>query len=291
MLQFDSHKSRSRALRAMLRRRHLHHILAYSGASGGAVTDNDTAAVVDPSFIPVNSHFIFTEQYRILSVIGLGANLSKVRLSSPTLDQFGQPNVLPLNHALNPPSPLNIADWRRVPFPLPENEEIKFLLSTSAAEQDTGFLIIAPPDWTQDVQPPASVSGFRPCRILVRTSQSITLVANSWVSGNLLTFDQKPRGGWYRVNGAWAAGTNLQAFRLNFPRYVPVNGRKLFPGAIGMASDNDFHWPRIEQEWGTWGRFHTFEPPSVDVFGSAAGAQTIRLYLDISYDGDAPYTQ
>jgi len=271
----------------------MHHILANNVTGAAATTDLDTPAIADPSFTSRNGHWIFTEPYRLLAAGGFGATLSKFRLSSPTLDQMGQPNVLPLNHALNPPSPMNIMDCRNIPFPLPNDEEIRVLLSMNAIEQDSAFMLVAPPEWTQQIPAPGQIAGVNPYRILVRTSQSITLVAQNWSADSALTFDQLPRGGWYLVVGAWAAGTNVQAFRLNFPRYELVRGRKLFPGAIAMASDNDFHYPRFEQDAGVWGKFHTFEPPFVSAFGSAAGAQTVRVYLDIIFAGagprDAPY--
>lgn len=277
----------------------MHHVLMNTASNAAGGTDLDTAAIGDdPSFTIRGSvnHWIFTEPYIVIAAYALGASLTKMRISSPTLDAFGQPNMTPLNRSLLPPSPLNemwLFEW---PMPLPLDEEVKVLLSNNlgaASEQETTALFITPPGWNNQWpgkgQFPVGGQLLNPNQtgfnFLARTSQSVTLVANDWSSDVNLSFDQLPRGGWYGVVGAECVVTNGQVFRLNFPRFQLVNGRKFFPGAICKNAFSDVHPLQIERRLGIWGVFHTFEPCKIAIFGSAAGAQTATMWLHLVYLG------
>ena len=78
---------------------------------------------------------------------------------------------------------------------------------------------------------------------------------------------------------------NSALFRFNFPRARAYNGRKMRPGwlvqdVIGDLPENRMH---IDPYYlGEWGRFHTFEPPQVEIYGIAASASVgfeFRLWL------------
>jgi hypothetical protein len=277
----------------------MYHVLMNTGSNAAGGTDLDTAAITDdPSFTIRGSpnHWIFTEPYVIVAAWTFGASLTKMRLSSPTLDAFGQPNLMPVNRSLNPQTPLNEIDLRQFCFPLPIDEEIKILLSNNlgaASEQETTAIAITPPNWS-DAFPgkgtcPTGANLLDPRQpgfnLLARTSQSVTLIANDWSTEVNLTFDQLPRGGWYGVIGGDCVGTNAQMWRLNFPRFQLINGRKFFPAGPAKAAAGDVHPLQIDRHLGILGVFHTFEPPKLAIFGSAAGAQTITMWLHIVYLG------
>ncbi len=277
----------------------MHHLLINTASNTNGAVDADTAAITDdPSFTIRGSpnHWIFTERWTLIAAATFGASLTRMRISSPTLDTFGQPQLVPLNRSLNPQTPFNEIDLRWRPFPLPLDEEVKVLLSNNlgaASEQETTALFIAPPDWTfsesQTNQEASSIwsgqlatPGFN---LMVRTSQSVTLVANDWSLDTNLSFDQLPRGGWYGVLGAECEVTNGQVFALLFPRLSVSQGRRLYPGGICKGAFNDVHPLQLNQRLGKWGVFHTFEPPKLRIVGSGAGAQTAVLWLWLQWLG------
>ena len=262
----------------------MHHILAYSASLGAAASEADTAAATDPSFSIRNNHYIFSEPYELIAAMGGGANLTDARLSSPGIDAIAPARIFPSAVGITPPAVTTLMDLRNYPMALPQNEEIKALLSNSAgvAEQDSLYLLIAPPSWNMNLP-----RGIR--RQLIKVTASITLTLGSWSADAALAFaDASPRGGWYTVVGCWGFGTNLAAYRINFVRQPIVQGRKLFPGGFALSGFSGFQAQYLSDNLGPWGQFHTFEPPLVAGFGMVAGAQTCTFLLDVIYTGDTP---
>lgn len=261
----------------------MHHILAYSASNPLGGVEIDTAAITDPSITTRNNHFILTEAYQLIGAAGVGPFLTDARLSSPTIDAIAPARIYPAVASTVAQATQPMMDLRDYPMVLPQNEEIKALLSnnSAAADQDSLFLLIAPQTWNRNLP-----RGVR--RQLIKTSQSVTGVLYGWSADTGLTFtDASPRGGWYYLVGAWAFGTSLLAFRFNFPRMPLIHGRKLFPGGIALASYSGLQVPKLCDEIGVWGYFHTFEPPLLAGFSTVAGAQTIQVLLDVVYVGES----
>jgi hypothetical protein len=275
------------------------HVLMNTASNAAGGTDVDTGTITDdPSFTFRGSpnHWIFTEPYVVIAGWSFGVSLTKWRVSSPTLDAFGQPNFVPVNRSLTPQTPLNEVDFRQWPFPLPLDEEIKILLSNNlgaASEQETTAIAISPPGWTDGwpgrTQFPVGTNLLDPRQtgfnFYARTSQSVTGIANDWATEVNLSFDQLPRGGWYGVVGVEAQGTNVQMVRLNFPRFQLINGRKFFPAYPARAGFGDVHPFQLGDRLGVSGVFHTFEPPKISTFATTAGAQTVVAWLHLVYLG------
>ena len=104
----------------------------------------------------------------------------------------------------------------------------------------------------------------------------------------MLSFSQSLRGGVYSVIGGFVQGTNSAAWRLIFPRNKMYRGRRLRPGgliqnAIGDVLPNCIH--PLAAAWGEKGRFHTFELPTIEVFGTAAASTTYQAFLILKYLG------
>jgi hypothetical protein len=81
---------------------------------------------------------------------------------------------------------------------------------------------------------------------------------------------------------------NSHAFLLNFPRQPQVNGRKLFPGWVCNNAIGNIPYPQNRQWLGHWGTFHNFEPPTLSIWSTAAGAGTEEVRLDLVFHGDSP---
>lgn len=106
-----------------------------------------------------------------------------------------------------------------------------------------------------------------------RATASITLVAGSWVNGNI-TFDQVLPPGQYQIVGMRARGTNLLAARLNFVGYPWRPG--VF--AVNAFSDNDHSLMR-NGGLGVWGQFNNQVQPTVECLGDTDSAQVFIFDL------------
>jgi hypothetical protein len=278
-----SRKRSRRALIGMADRRELYHTIGWTYADGaGGATLADAPAITDAAFTIVNNHLIFTEQYNVLAAYGIGANLTAAELSSPSLNAYGLHHFLSLNAHATPTASHVLDDYRSWPMPIPQVEEIACKQSNNAgaATQTTLLANIATPNWSRQLP-----SGMM--RMTMQATASVVLGAFAWGADIALTFEQKPKGGWWTIVGCRPYGTNLIAARFNFIRQPLINGRKFYPGVIEQNTQTlpiyyDSSW------MGPMGTFHTFEPPLVSGIGTAAGAQTITFEMDMIFHGDNP---
>jgi hypothetical protein len=81
---------------------------------------------------------------------------------------------------------------------------------------------------------------------------------------------------------------NSRAFRLFFPRAKEYFGRIMRPGMLVSAAFGNMVYPDIAFTLGEWGRFHTFEPPQIEEYADAAGADNITGFMDVTYLGQSP---
>jgi hypothetical protein len=261
------------------------HLLAYSNVFAGAATLQDATAVADANFSIRNGHYILTEPYNLLAATGLGATLSAMEFNVPSINALGKHNLFPPITSLTVPANPNIDDYTDSPPRLPINEEIAIAQSDTAAETATALLWIGTPDWNRNIPSQQPGQGILMRRIRVLATQSVTKVANAWSADTALTFETTLRGGVYSVVGASCVAAGCQAFRINFPRRPLYSGRKTLPGDLCIQTFGNQIWRKGPNWLGEWGRFHTFEPPFIEVFGSAAGAVTTQLFLDLIYLG------
>lgn len=258
-------------------------VLAYSASLGAAAADSDVAAAVDPNFSIRNNHFILTEPYQLVAAYYNALTATRARLNVPSINGVGRHLIEPVSQSASIVSRQYVQDLRDYPLALPQNEEIAVEGSNAAAgaEQATAILFIAPQGWNRNL--PRGI-----IRINIRATASPTGVANGWSADANLAFIDNLKGGYYSVVGMRVQGTAVIAARLNFRNGAVVNGRKLLPGCPGQQAVGDFPNPIWLGGMGSYGMFHSFEPPSVAVFTSAAGAVTCELRLDVVYHGDRP---
>lgn len=262
------------------------HLAAYNAAAAGVnAVNTDMLAANDGEFSGRNNHLIFTENYRLWGATLLGASVIRGRLQAPTWNAIGEFALFNANRSLQPPSNPQIDLWAPYPVPVPTNEEVQVQVSNNlgaATEIENAFLWLVTDDWSAQLP-----RGRLP--ILIRATFTATPTLNAWSGGQALAFSQSLRGGVYAVVGATVQGTNAAAFRIIFPRYRLYHGRKLRPGFLTQNAVGDVLTNQLDP-WqmllGEWGRFHTFEPPTVEVFGTVAGAITYQVYLWSVYLGE-----
>jgi hypothetical protein len=258
-------------------------MLAYSLATGGAVTATGMTASVDSDISQRNSHYTFTVPFNLLAHAAFGADITRVSASIPTWNAYALQEVYPFCLSVTIPSPPLVHWFDKAPVPIPMMEEYSVLDTASGSETDTYFMWFATPDWTRNV--PRGPTG------LIYSAQftaTITGVAAAWAPLGLITFTQALRGGVWAVIGCECQGTNLLAFRLVFPRYKLYNGIRLRPGFLATNALGDKLEPRVQIDpyWGgEWGRFHTFEQPSLEIYKTAATSTTITGYMHLVYLG------
>jgi len=254
-------------------------------AAAAGATNSDMTAVADPDFSRRNSHYIFTEPYKLLGLALVGASVIRGRYQVPTWNAIGECTIFNANRALQPPANPQIDLYYEQPPDVPLNEEFQVQASNNLAmgtEQENAILWLGTSDWTMNL-PRGRLA------LLVRATVTITPTINVWSGVNDLTLSQSLRGGVYAVCHATMQGTNAAAFRIIFPRFRLYHGRKLRPGgliqnAVGDALNNQFYPPYCS--FGEWGRFHTFELPQIEVLGTTAGAITYQVFLWLVYLGE-----
>lgn len=262
------------------------HLLAYSQATGGAVVDSDMTAATDGEFSQRNNHYIFTEPYRLLAAGVFGASVTRVNIQIPTLNAVGRFNIWPINLSATIPGHPVLA-WYTAAMPdLPQNEELTVKNTSTALETDNVFLWVATRDWSANLPPGKLI-------IPVRFTAAPTIVAAAWSAQAAITFEQSLRGGTYAIVGGTLQGANILAWRINFPKYKLYGGRKLRPGflANNAIGDKPEHRSEINPyHLGEWGRFFTFEQPSIEVFGTAAATPACEGRLWLVFLGEQDQT-
>ena len=94
------------------------------------------------------------------------------------------------------------------------------------------------------------------------------------------------RGGWYSIVGFNSVDPLGLVTRLIFPRARQYDGRVLRPGtlcqnAVGLRPN-----PRFDGRIGVYGKFHSFEPPQIEILANNAGAHTPDMKVDLIYHGE-----
>lgn len=265
------------------------HLLTYRVVAGVNDANVDmTAASTDGEFTARNNHYIFTEKYDLIGAAHMAVSATRARFNVPSLNRIARFQIWPPNRSATPPADPRIYDLRNYPLTLPQDEEIAIEESNNlgaATEETTVHLWVCPSGTFKRTIPQGQA------RLLVRATGALARVAAAWATGGVLTFAENLLGGWYAVVGANCQSANLRAFRIVFPRWNVVAGRKLRPGGLATNAVGDLDYRGMNFLSGQWGVFHSFEPPTLDVWGDAAGADTQELRLDLVYLGAGPRDQ
>lgn len=263
-------------------------------AAGINAVNTDLALAPDTVFSQRNNHLLATEDYAIMGVALVGASLLRGRFQTPRWNAVGEFNIQSVNRALTPPSNPQLDWYEPVPPLIPTNEELSVQLTNNlgaATEIENAVLLLRTPDHSFNLPRgtfPGINSGFF---FPIRATFTVTPTLNAWSGPQALTFSQTPRGGSYAIVGCQVQGANAVAFRLIFPRMRAGQRRPFRPGFIMSTAVGDVL--NIQRDpWmlnmGEWGRWSTFEPVTVEVFGTAAAATTYQVFMWLVFLGDDP---
>lgn len=261
------------------------HLLTYYLNAAAAAADSDMAAAIDTEFSQRNSHYVFSEPYRLLATYHLATSATRARITCPTWNAVARFVLDPPTRANTVGSGSRMMDLTHYTHELPLNEEIAVECSNDLAEGNedtTVHLWISSPDWSRNIPRGRQL-------VVARFTSAVAGIADSWSGIGAITFAENLRGGVYSVIGAEVFDAGSRAFRLNFPRSPSTRGRRFRPGALCREAIGDI--PVLPTTYGPlffglWGRFHTFEPPQIEIWANAtaASAQEGRMWL--VYEGE-----
>jgi len=241
-------------------------LVGWTESQDSAVLVN-VAALADPH-IRVNGDDVIVpaEINNLVMAYGLGPNLTRIQLVSPSLRRVLNPEISPVDIAAEPTFPTPLVDWRANPIQLDPEEA----LDAQAAEDGAGATRATVLAWLADKAIAPVQGDIRP----TRATNTTTLVANAWTNGALTFADQLPAGRYQAVGGRFFSA-GLQAWRLVFVGYT------WRPGAIGCdtAADPDDRTFRAGN-FGVWGEFNHNTPPTVDFLSNSADTSQIGV-LDL----------
>lgn len=263
-----------------------HALLVYNNPVAGVADANvDMTAAVDADFSQRNNHYIFTNRFRLARAWAIGASMTRARFQIPTWNAIGEWAIFNVNRLITPPANTQCDSYFPMPPRIPINEELQVQDSNNlgaATEIESVGIQLLTDDWTPQL--PAGMAMFT-----IRATGTTTWTINAWSGPIAITLASQLRGGVYAVVGAQLQAGNSSFFRIVFPRYRLYGGQRLRPGgpcqnAVGNVTQNQpYPW---NLDMGEWGRFHTFELPSIDVFGTAAASTAWVLYLTLVYLGE-----
>lgn len=193
------------------------------------------------------------------------ASGSRAQVQSPSLRMLANLDVEPIVLAAVLGSPPEGSTWPQTPIPLVADEALNFafLSDPVAAQLHYGHIILSD-------GPQQAVQGQL---FTVRATATIAQNTVAWVNGNL-TFNQSLPAGRYAVVGMRARSADAVAARLVFPEQMARPGVPVI-NAIADLDPWHFRFGRM----GVFGEFPHTNPPTLDVIGGAAAAQTIMLDL------------
>lgn len=250
------------------------HTAAYFEVDTAAATLQDIAAVVNDNYLTrQNEHYWAQDDMRLMWTYVRDAGITNAQLSTPDFRRVSVPSLYPFQRAAAPTSLPAIADYRPNNIIVPRLDEIALLVSNDGAGgvDCYGVITLESLQHTKNV-PQGDV-------YTLRATSTITRVAGQWVQGTL-TFDQVLPAGTFTVVGMSAVGATTEAVRLSFL------GGGTRPGCICMPTFVTFPWAyNMKGGLGVWGQFANTAPPNIEVLGTAAGAVTYTVFLDVILTG------
>lgn len=246
----------------------MHHLCAYASSIAQDAALANISALTDEVLAQFTSTVYTPEtDLKILRIYGRGDSVSQIRIDSPLLRQIGPPQIQPFDTGSEPSTlpPINKYDDSALSWV--KNDPLAMLISRAGS----GASVCQVLAW---VSPQSQTYSPGPARA-VRATATITHTVSSWVSGTM-TFDQSLPPGRYRIVGMAAQGTGLLAARLIFA------GQTWRPGVLAQdsAGEYDHEWFR-RGNFGVFGEFESYAPPTLQTLGIAAGSQAVTVWLDL----------
>jgi hypothetical protein len=214
------------------------------------------------AILPASGLGLLSSGLTHLHAIGfVGATLVRGQFQAPSLRDYGNLDVEPINLGTTWESPPRLRDFSMRPIPLAQSEEWDMFAANSGAGNATenGFL------WSSDRR----LDPFPPKKIVqVRWTAAATLTANTW-SLIQLTLSQPLYPGMYAL-----VGSHMKSATALAHRFVPAGnpqGAAWRPGGMSVQAVDSLDHPGQRQGlWGKWLDFTNTTVPQMEVFATAA---------------------
>lgn len=236
-----------------------------NGTALGAV-----AGVADQSLVSDSSSRIKVPgPWKLLAALGVGVNLSRVQIDSPSLRNVFLPEIYPNVAAATMPATLQVT--------CPREDAVQFVSGD--------FFFPRVSRAGADAQPVAVLAWIGPQFVPAMPGRTYTLwgtvtptlTAGTWVLANP-AWDQQLPVGQYQVVGMTAVCAAAFAARLVFPGGAQFRpGVPVTPAYGNIQAENPFRMG----EFGLFGSFAYDAPPQVEVLGTTAGASAVQVMLDL----------
>lgn len=247
----------------------MHHLLAWSGSVAQNAALATLPTIVD-QVIPVFSNNTYSPEQtnRLLRMYAMGDSISRVQIDSPLLRPIGPPEIMPIDAAVEPSTlpPINFYDRNALVWLKNDPLSLKVSRAGAGAAVCYGLAWIAP-------TPQEKITG--PTFAVRATFASTTLTVSTWVP-QTLSFDQSLPPGRYKIVGMAAECGDLFAARLVLSTQV------MRPGCLAQDAAGQFDWDDFRRgNFGDYGEFESYSPPTVELLGHTAGAETGAIWLDL----------
>lgn len=243
----------------------MHHICVYT-ASTAQAAEVDTAALADSVLLIQNGHFVPPQDMPLIFGGTASANMSRGRISTPSLLTLTTPFIRPVSAAASWGMPPRINDLFMTPLTLKKLEEITLLTfhGGAGAEQVWGILGLE----VRRTPPPGGQV------YTLRGISTTAAVANTWTQ-IAMTWQNNLPVGTYAVVGGTHQSANGIAFRLISPPDIWRPGG-ISITALGNETDEMFR----NGYMGEWIRFQNYQFPNIEVVAGGADAAH-EVYLDL----------
>lgn len=248
----------------------MHHLAAFYSSVADASVYANLAAASDQS-VPVdaNGNFLFQSDWKVWATSVIGNGIDAARHRAPILQSLFLPEIYPVIRGATVPDSVPLVNYNANGPQLRKNDPYNIQVSQASG----GALDVFAGVWVGDrmTSPPPG-----PINTILFTATP-TLVKGQWVNYALTTTQQLPSGR-YAVAGMAAQGTAHYLVRLVFP------GQNTFrPGCLGVPT---YPFTTREQyfrngNFGLYGFFDNTAPPTADSLGLAAGANAVKIWLDL----------
>ncbi len=242
------------------------HLAGWS-ASVDQATVAALAALADPS-LTVSGNNIQIPDFApyLAGAYGVGVNLTRMQLQSPSLRRVINYEVSPLNYVAIPGATPVMVDIFKTPIALDVAEQMQcFTAEDGAGATRMNAFVLLSDGKVDTVSEPT---------FTVRVTAAATLTAFTWTNAALV-FDQVLPVGNYAIVGAHFSSAGLLAFRFLFQGQTPR------PGGMGQT-DMVKPVPAGQRYggWGIWGAFNSTTPPTIDFLSATADAAEVGV-LDL----------
>lgn len=248
----------------------MHHLCGFFSNVADLTVYGDLDGAADQSVpLDINGNFLFQSDWKAWAVSVLGLGLNAARWSAPALRGIFLPEIYPVVLAATVPDSVAICNYHGQGPQFRKNDPTTIQVSQTSGGATDIFALA----WVGTT--PQQIPGGPINRLLCTATP--TLIKGQWVNYSVTQSQQLPSGR-YTVVGMAAQGAAHYGVRIVFP------GQNTFrPGIICQPT-----YPQYTRDdyftngsYGVYGSFDNTAPPTFDSLGLAAGANAIKIWLDL----------